>query len=721
MDPSDREIHTGGLAPDTNADAASVFALPRQGEDTNSNYLDSLDMSLLDPPDFDMSCLMDLDEPGELAPEQMPEPDSMMTDAPTVEPPGVIADVNLMQILTDTLVQSSDPMATSFCPVYNTPQPQGNTQHFQVGPDPMPSVNHQVSGENLRNFGNPSHEVDPFAHLMQTTVTPSGDPKPSDPGGHMFIQRAGPITQAQALPRSRRGGRQGPLTREQAEGQALARENGCAGGIPCKACLSLHKPRLWKGPCTKAQFLDIIDSGSFFFIRKTEAQLLKSFTVNRARSHNRLNWTREIAAICNGRCLDNPYEHAVIKLRSTMDSKSGGLRAMTSWLISRGAELHLFRYLQNAANNPSKDINEQKQFIYSVLFLLGHSFSISSTKIQELDTSHAMFQDSIKAHQDREQRVRLALWIYASISISQLPSETNFWKALPKELKVFSGGLPKRFRESFEGFHNSLQMNLKIELDSKKEFLEQLFFDRQAQHSTVELSSSSQTEHESDLWTKMILGTTQGINQIDHLNSGNPATLNHRVKQYEQAEAERLFLPQTQKQFEISTRRLFGTLLSLLKVPIRPEASFTCGGFEIPYASFYNLQVELLQFLRRFSSSAISWGMAVLVYGRDVRIVSERKHVNLNRWQELANLMGEGILLAGNTGHGTDELPHSFLDIEQVADQGTDREFSRLKELLRKHGSWLRHCEHFSFFCDERLSRSLECGYMDAIVQSNGA
>ncbi|KAI5456655.1 hypothetical protein BGZ63DRAFT_395959 [Mariannaea sp. PMI_226] len=77
------------------------------------------------------------------------------------------------------------------------------------------------------------------------------------------------------LPPRRRGERHKPLTKEQDQGQKNARREGvcikcrkmkikCAEGIPCNACLRVSKARIWREPCTKAQFLDIVELGSYF-------------------------------------------------------------------------------------------------------------------------------------------------------------------------------------------------------------------------------------------------------------------------------------------------------------------------------------------------------------------------------------------------------------------------------------------------------------------------
>ncbi|KAG5797967.1 hypothetical protein H9Q69_002972 [Fusarium xylarioides] len=345
-------------------------------------------------------------------------------------------------------------------------------------------------------------------------------------------------------------------------------------------------------------------------VRKAEAQLLRNYPADTAGSpcilvgNDRLKWTRKVAAFCDDRCLDNPYEDDLVINTGGSSSSTLGVFVKTPWLLSRYVELQLFRYLQNAANNPSKDIYEQRNFAYSALYLLGHSFFTSSTKTSGPDTSDDMFKNSIKDHLDRERRVRLALWIYVSITVGQLPSEANFWKSLPNELKVFRGGLPKKFRESFDEFDNSLHMNMKIELGSKARFLQQLHSGQQAQEPTERSAPSSDIDDDRILWQSMMDKTAQGIQEIHHLNSGASTTLADRVREYEQIEAERLFLPTNQEHFQKVAENAFGTILALARLPIRSQQTLPITGCEVLRPSFRRIEAELH---RRISVFA-AWG-----------------------------------------------------------------------------------------------------------------
>lgn len=76
MDPDDRDHHVAELTPhpDVNMEAELAYGFSQEVENNNnSHHLDSLDPSLLGSPDFDFSCLMDLDESIEATrePEQL--------------------------------------------------------------------------------------------------------------------------------------------------------------------------------------------------------------------------------------------------------------------------------------------------------------------------------------------------------------------------------------------------------------------------------------------------------------------------------------------------------------------------------------------------------------------------------------------------------------------------------------------------------------------------
>ncbi|EWG53210.1 hypothetical protein FVEG_11688 [Fusarium verticillioides 7600] len=245
MDPdgSNRHVAEPTSLTDVNVEADLASGFSQQVENNNnSDYLDSLDISLLGSPESDFSCLMDLDEAVEATqePEQL---DSMMLDAPAFETPGVMDDLTMTQILTGNAFHGSDLPGANFSPVHGDPQHEGYVPQFQVGLDSMISENFQVSAETFNTFENPSGNtstdqdrrlceltdqclVESFAYPVEMTRLMSEAPQSSGFGDQRFIQMSAPPKQVQVpLPRPSRTRRQGPLTREQAEGQALAREN----------------------------------------------------------------------------------------------------------------------------------------------------------------------------------------------------------------------------------------------------------------------------------------------------------------------------------------------------------------------------------------------------------------------------------------------------------------------------------------------------------------
>ncbi|KAG4256770.1 hypothetical protein FPRO04_07392 [Fusarium proliferatum] len=584
MGPDDRDRHIAEPTSitDGSVDAELASGFSQQVENSNnSNHLDSLDMSLLESPDFDFSCLMDLDEIVEATqePEQLAwsETDSMMLDAPVFEASDVTDDLTITQMLTGTVFHGNGHPGTDLYPAHDASQHQGYISQSQVGLGSMTIENYQFCPETLIE----SFSVEVFAHSVEMAPIMPEVPQSSGFGGQRFIHINEHPTQVQMpLPRPSRPRRRGRLTREQAEGQARARENGVC--IRCRrngitvihhyfpasfleAGSFFYKPsmheaffiaRLSEEWAIGALWLSssVPDGYDFFetetdftrtfafqglhticfpdrryqkprtsMVRKAEAQLLRIFPAHTAGSpcllvgNDRLKWTREIAVFCDDRCLDNPYEDDLVMNTGIGDGSSTpfGLATNISWLLSRYVELQLFRYLQNAANNPSKDPYEQRNFTYSALYLLGHSFSISSAKISGPDTSDEIFKDSVADHSDRERRVRLALWIYVSITVGQLPSEANFWKNLPNELKAFRGGLPKKFRDSFDGFNNSLHTNMKIELGFKARFLQQLHSGQQTQEPVEAFAPSSDIDHDRNLWQSILDRTYQGSENMN--------------------------------------------------------------------------------------------------------------------------------------------------------------------------------------------------------------
>ncbi|KAF5703306.1 hypothetical protein FMUND_13053 [Fusarium mundagurra] len=755
MDPEDPDRHVAEPTSlsDAIAEAELASGSSQQVENNNSsNYMDSLDLSLLGSPDFDFSCLMDLDEAVEATqePEQL---DSMMLDAPSFEASDFMNDLTMTQISTGTMFHGSDHPVTNLYPVHDAPQYQGYIPQSQVGLDTMTSENCQFSAETFNTFQNPPGNTSPdqdrrlceltvqclvesFAYPVEMTRIMSEAPQSSGFGDQRFIQMNAPPTQVQVpLPRPSRPRRRGPLTREQAEGQALARSNGVCircrrNNITPSMNETLFTERLDEELATKAlahakqmSEKNCFPSANIVFqctvafqgllticfpdgryqkprssmVRKAEAQLLRNFPVDTAGSpcilvgNDRLKWTRQVAMFCDDRCLDNPYEDDLVINTGRVNGISSTLEVFTktSWLLSRYVELQLFRYLQNAANNPSDDIYEQRSFIYSALYLLGHSFSTSSSEISRADTSDEMFKNSVKEHLDRQRRVRLALWVYVCITVGKLPSEANFWRNLPNELRAFRGGLPKKFRESFDGFNNSLQINMKIEMGSKARFLQQLHSGQQSQESRD--TPASDIDHDHFLWQSMLDRTAQGIPEICHLNSGESTTFRDRAREYEQIEAERLFLPTDEKHFKRVAENSFGTILALARMPIRSQQTLPIGGGRVLRPSFLRLQAELHRFMGRLSSCILPRGAPFIYLGEFPFLLHGVDDMHLARWQELGNMMGGGIFLIGNTANQhARKSSHAFLDIATVTDTGTDVQFLRLKRLLQQNGSWLR-------------------------------
>ncbi|KAJ3538514.1 hypothetical protein NM208_g5872 [Fusarium decemcellulare] len=310
------------IPPEEGASSSEVHPTAYQPDDAEpSSFLENLDMS--DFQDFDFSSLMDLDHPEGNCPVE--SRDVAMTDVfntadqtiPIAEQVSsnfnnaqfsAAVDLSLLQLseedwlrqipelnnlaplplepvnTLDASFLSPAPLSQSHQSQWEAPRGLDNCPHdhqIQV-PGEMSGVTHswapsQLSGSNpimLSETTTIPSMLDERQHTYEhaNTGEVASNPiqmNPIPPASGLIIRYQGP------LPPARRGGRRRRLTVEQARRQQMARSNGvcircrltgrsCKGGFPCKACLALRKPRLWRGPCTKAQFLEIIESGSFF-------------------------------------------------------------------------------------------------------------------------------------------------------------------------------------------------------------------------------------------------------------------------------------------------------------------------------------------------------------------------------------------------------------------------------------------------------------------------
>ncbi|KAJ3542537.1 hypothetical protein NM208_g3209 [Fusarium decemcellulare] len=605
----------------------------------------------------------------------------------------------------------------------------------------------------------------------------------------------------------KRGGRHGRLTEDQRKRQRTARLTGvcirckylnksCYGGFPCEACQTVRKPRLFRGPCTKAQFLEIIQAGSFFLRMSVYEDMILDRLDERTVSNmmdislikhcffgplvvkvlgqecrvcfqlganflhllgfsgpadqfqkpdssiatqlfralvklapqgnliefpyefkgsQRVHWTLVASSFCSGKRLflsqsneaGDDVNAVPLCFDDSLKDDAKELEKTLIWLSCRYGELCLFHHIQETCNQLAQKATPDVNLVYCIFIIL--RVSIANDKLENslrtCDDPHRL--NMAKEYFDRRKRVRMALWAYASIVISNVPSWTNFWEDLPWSVDIFrEPKVLKRFAESLDNFDDEAYEACKSVFNSKKAIFQRLSF-------ADELHSHENYAEDQDFienfWARILTNTPDGVEQLRYVLSGNSSGSADEVTQYELDEAERVFLPKTEKDRKVAIRRVFGKLISLWEIPMSSGETINPATFQWLVSAIKLFQLRLsLGVLQIQGASAIAQDHEHLLIpsGDELR---ECMHTSecikaSKRWQELTHIFGDGILLSGNRNRDS----HCFLDIPTLVEHGDDAAFSNLKMLLHLKGSWLKSmCAKLSGLV--RALRKLPC------------
>ncbi|KAF4472268.1 Zn(2)Cys(6) transcription factor [Fusarium albosuccineum] len=395
--------------------------------------------------------------------------------------------------------------------------------------------------------------------LVQTSDVLEPDPSATDPyWPPMFPQQ-------RSLVPLKRGGRHGRLTENQLKRQRTARLTGvcirckflnksCHGGFPCEACQTMRKPRLFRGPCTKAQFLEIIQAGSFFLRTSLyESMILEYLDEEKA--------------------LEMRTQFAFLRVHcETLTVYALGKEWKVSYALGGKLLQHIFfASPRGAFQKPGKsNIANPWRFLVTdelhgdcIVFPYGFKGS------QRVYWTKAPSRTILKEYVDRRKRVRTALWIYASIVISKIQSWTNFWENLPWSVDIFrEPKVLERFADGLDNFDVEGYKASKSVLDSKEDVLQRLSISNGLHPHEQHTENQNFVEN---VWTRILTNTPEGVEQLRYVLSDTSGGSTDRITQYELDEAERFFLPKTNQDQKLAVKQLFGMLVSLREVQIERD------------------------------------------------------------------------------------------------------------------------------------------------------
>ncbi|KAH7268579.1 hypothetical protein B0J15DRAFT_592105 [Fusarium solani] len=418
----------------------------------------------------------------------------------------------------------------------------------------------------------------------------------------------------------------------------------------------------------------------------------------------RVHWTLLSSSFCSGKHLFLPESGETGGEENLTPSCLDGFPTDTLlkcdkaliWLSCRYRELCLFHHIQETANQVTQKSTPDVNLVYCILIILRISMANDKLENSLVACDDSRKKNVIKDHVDRRRRVRVALWIYASIIISKIPSWTNFWENLPWSIDIFrESGFLKRFSDSLDTFDVEGCKASTSAFNSKKTVFQRLsFLDQLPPHE----NDPEDQDFIEKLWARILTNTPEGVEQLRYVLSDNSSGSTDGVAQYELDEAGRVFLPKTEEDQKAAIHKVFDILLSLRKIPIDRDEVVEHEAFQwlVSVIEVFQLRLGLGDHENSTSTGQSAHGPATARHHMHPPIPSRpelREYMRTpkcirasKRWKELAHVLGDGILL---TGKGDNNI-HCFLDIATVVECGQDAEFSRLKRLLQAKGSWLK-------------------------------
>jgi len=312
---------------------------------------------------------------------------------------------------------------------------------------------------------------------------------------------------------------------------------------------------------------------------------------------------------------------------------------------------------------------------------------------------------------DRARRVRMALWVYASISIDKLPAWSNYWHSQPPLVKVFRDAeLPRHFQDSLGQFDTKLNDISTAAYQRLKECSDSFSF-------VDKLQGEPEYNPDEVKLNKMFIEEYKdSIQEILDMAIKSPDKLASTVKEYERHMTGGIWSPTTEEQHREASCRVFRNLVSLYDGPgvmghmvtiqlatILTTAFNRLGemalyegfkpifpdmGDNLPEKDALDLITEHLCQTStepsRFQLESIPVGDEEL--GQNILHLMRRG----KRWKLLKDILGQGVVLVGGGSTLTPRHPLLRLDIPAIVELGTDDEFSQLTEIINTRCSWLK-------------------------------
>ncbi|PGH26891.1 hypothetical protein AJ80_01473 [Polytolypa hystricis UAMH7299] len=627
---------------------------------------------------------------------------------------------------------------------------------------------------------------------------PATSPMPLGPSSpHPSTQKrklCGPSNDV-CLPPIKRGGRRGPMRAIERKVRKEMRVKGaciicrvrkkkCDGEVPCGHCLKNFKTKIIKNPCTKANFLDMVESKPCYaFSGLYESIFLKQYDHKTLVTH----FAAAYLFSCEGFLLEIKTSHffpvtvlsswapvtapfffdpefvkaldeqgfdalpqllpiiakgpnvltkkftfglrqdapqhiiashqlhfcASIRHKLTLinmrDERKRLCRSpfyesarLLIWLLARQCEILLFRYLQNSVNHldsilSTEDLGYIADSLLRTMDSLTPNLDACAIRIN-LGKEITLDQEMLQQLQDRQKRLRMALFVYASITCSRLPAFSDFWTNLEKSPLKFTRKEFKNILVDLDSFDSGVkakayQINSHVErVMSRIKVLQEL---------DPSLDSSESADALPDFMKRLQNGDIdKNLHQYD-MESMDGLLTATASGSFAEIRAWKFFLVA-----KIDWVKAFSNLSS-------PTMKFGHSDIELfLLANSLRYRMQIVKLLEGSKQSVVESGLSATTFIEEFLVSAESAATNETetgtnsrkaqqkallklrdglRWRELEELTGEEIYLLGSPfkSDRAENKIRSF-DVPFIVSNGSEANFNHLKRLLLTSQSWLK-------------------------------
>ncbi|KAF5647945.1 hypothetical protein F52700_1158 [Fusarium sp. NRRL 52700] len=306
---------------------------------------------------------------------------------------------------------------------------------------------------------------------------------------------------------------------------------------------------------------------------------------------------------------------------------------------------------------------------------------------------------------DRKQRVRTALWIYASICLDRLPSWDYFWSHLPESLAILRGDTTEKLEKGLECLDLYLDWSTRTHFNEPRTISSHTPFHGHEQHS--EGTSKTNLGHANgQKWREALSTTLQQTNtarpHIFHFEDVLEKNLRYDLRS--------IFAPTSPAECDKAAQILFGDLISMANLPdicgdsrfsinggygpARVSFAFSLSGFQhrtpgiCPYQSMTQIDSASCDKSRDW----IYFGPQGVKFWHDQKSYLKRQDLDIciqqsSRFSKLANVLGDVAYFMGG-----EYTPLFHPELQRIIIGGDYEEFGSLCQVLLSQSSWLENC-----------------------------